>query len=113
MGIPETIWVILAAMVGGLHLQSHGERRKDKWNFNGAVVNVVAVIGLFYWGGLWDSDESQARVARLVLMALYSCDVGLHLYHHGKQRKDTWNFFGFLISASLSAGLLYWGGFFS
>jgi hypothetical protein len=113
MGIPETIWVILVAMVGGLHLQSHGERRTDRWNIFLLLATLMPVIGLFYWGGLWDSDESQARVARLVLVALYGCDTGLHLWNHGKRRKDSWNFFGFLFSASLSAALLYWGGFFS
>ncbi len=109
MGIPETIWVILATMVGGLHLQSHGERRKDKWNFFAVLSSAVLMTGLFYWGGFFDL----VGIPEMIWMALIGCDVGLHLWNHGKQRKDTWNFFGFLISVSLSAGLLYWGGFFS
>ena len=50
---------------------------------------------------------------QIIYIALCCLNLGIHLAKHDQPRADKFSFFGALLSNSIAAGLLYWGGFFN
>jgi hypothetical protein len=51
-------------------------------------------------------------VPQIILCALYTLSLGIHLAKHGEPKNDKYNFFGSFITVAIIIGLLLWGGFF-
>ncbi len=52
-GIPQAIWLFLAAAVVVVHCAKHGEVKRD--DYNGPLAFLVTLLsgGLLYWGGFF------------------------------------------------------------
>lgn len=50
---------------------------------------------------------------QIIWIVLVTLSVGLHLSKHGEPRTERYSFWGMLLNAAITAGLLYWGGFFN
>lgn len=52
MGTPQIIFIVLAALSGGIIMARHGQPR-DNYNFGMWLFTMVVKVGLLYWGGFF------------------------------------------------------------
>lgn len=52
-GIPQIIYITLAAMGLGIDLIKHGETKSGKHNVVTTLIAQILVLGLLYWGGFF------------------------------------------------------------
>jgi hypothetical protein len=51
-------------------------------------------------------------VPQIILCALYTLSLGIHLAKNGEPRTGNYGFFSSLFTVAVVIGLLIWGGFF-
>ena len=52
-------------------------------------------------------------VPQLIIICIYTLGIGIHLAKDGEPRDGNYSFIINLISTVISAGILWWGGFFT
>lgn len=52
------------------------------------------------------------RLPQIIIIALYSMNLGINLVKNGEQRTGNYSFFTALIAVAINIALLRWGGFF-
>ncbi len=50
---------------------------------------------------------------QLIIICIYSMGIGMHLVKNGEPKEGNYSFFANLIATAISAGILWWGGFFT
>lgn len=105
MNIPQIIMAALLALGVVVHFFKDGKEMP----YNGLtalLVHLPIVLTLLVWGGFF----AALGAAQVVLIVVMTMNVVTALNNHGRRTRK-YNFLLALVDTPITAGILYWGGF--
>ena len=108
MGIPQHIWLVLAAIILGNALSKDGEPEKGKYNFLLSLFVSLIPLTLLYCGGFFAVIAAPQIIYGFLLIVGYVCVAN----KDGQPKEGNVSGCGSFMGLALVAALFYWGGFF-